>query len=298
MSLWLGVSVGARAAEPMESLSPPERVATEDAAATAQLEDVLADPLFSRWKLRQGRAVGGQNKIDTQSLIDRYGERFADRIEAFFDWLFNRNRSSMSPATAQNSGSWFDWLGSIGAWLKTLGIIVLLLTAAFLGWILWQYLRGQRELRARAAPDRQVLTAALDSADALVADHHTWVRHAEELAQEQDHRLAFRAMYLALLSGLHAAGSIRYRRERTNHWYVQGFRGDDTQRAGFAGLTDRFGEVWYGEHVPNADSFAQIQTQVQTLLDYAAATRERHAARAADSASPPQKIAPAGRGTP
>ena len=95
------------------------------------------------------------------------------------------------------------------------------------------------------------------------------MEQAVRLAQGGDHRMAFRAMYLALLSGLHSAGVIRYRRQQTNWAYVQSFDGPAARRELFVELTGRFDEVWYGLREPDDASFERLRGQVDTLLRWA-----------------------------
>ncbi|MEM7624131.1 MAG: DUF4129 domain-containing protein [Planctomycetota bacterium] len=245
----------------------PAPVATADTrhdeTAKAQLEEVMRDPLFSRWQQRQARSAKDSPKNGWS--LERYGEGFGNLFERFFDWLFERNPSPQ-PSPTGAGGDAGAWFGSIGAWFKVLGWALLVATLGLIGWVVLSNLRRQKAIVARGTPDRQALDTALDGADALAADSQAWTNHARELAEEQDLRLAFRAMYLALLSGLHQAGKIRYRPQRTNRWYVEGFRGPEAERTSFAGLTDRFGEVWYGQQVPDALMFTQVGAQVEQLL--------------------------------
>ena len=118
----------------------------------------------------------------------------------------------------------------------------------------------------KSVSSRQVLQAAMDQGDALAAGSDEWAEHARQLMREEDLRLAFRAMYLSLLSGLHSAGLIYYQAQRTNWRYVQTFRGDAPQRSSFASLTRRFDDVWYGQRQPDPEGFAQVSGQVQSLL--------------------------------
>lgn len=258
-------------------LCPPRALSQTSQAeeASQQLEEVMGDPLFSRWELRRARSsTGDRDAFGASSWLEPYGKWSGDRIEAFFDWLFNRGQNAAPlPSASGNTSGGGAWFGSFGELLKFFGWIVLLGTVLLIGWMLFSQLRGHRRTASRAVPDRQMLDTAMDQADALIAESNVWAKHAQTLVHEDNLRLAFRAMYLALLSGLHQAGKIRYRPQRTNGAYVRGYRGQDDERAIFAGLTDRFGEVWYGQHVPDEAAFAQVSRKVESLLG---ATSEPH----------------------
>lgn len=244
----------------------------EQQRAAEQLQDVMSDPLFSRWELRQDRASEGKQSAENawlQRQSDKLGNVFGDLLE----WLFGDDSSSPSPSSSSASrsaasGASFGMLMKIAAWV-VVGVVGLLLL-----WMIISKLRNANLSTHRVAPDRQMLDTALDKADALAADSDVWTHHARQLVQEGDLRLAFRAMYLALLSGMHQAGQIHYRPQRTNAWYVRGFRGERDQCATFALLTQRFGEVWYGQHMPDAATFQEITRDVDRLL---AASAERPA---------------------
>ena len=90
--------------------------------------------------------------------------------------------------------------------------------------------------------------------------------HADELAGQEDLRLAFRAMYLALLSGLHRDGRVNYNRRRTNWTYVRGFKGQEDDRRRFGQLTDAFDGSWYGLRRPDRAEFDRMRSITSTLL--------------------------------
>ncbi len=231
--------------------------------AAAQLRDVMNDPLFSRWERRQQRADPGQ-QTDMSWLEERV-EAMADSVGDFFEWLFERDRQTTPPsggATGGGGGGWFE----IGSLFKLMGWVLLIVCVLLIVWALIGRVRWNAVSVGQAAPDRQTLDRALDTGDALVASSAAWADHAGQLAGEQDLRQAFRAMYLALLSGLHAGGAIRFRPQRTNWTYADGFNGSDAHRATFRQLTSVFDDVWYGQQQPDTSSFATIRRDVDGLL--------------------------------
>ena len=265
--VWLGLTllVGALLSV-MAAASATAQDAESSSQIDAQLQEVMSDPLFSRWRQRQARAEVDSDLGEADLLLSNYGESWGNRLERFLEWLFERDRKPTSHGgnSRDDSGAWF---GSIGDVFRLLGWALLGLAIIGMGWALLAFFVGRQRAASSATPDRKTLSAALDQADALAAESTVWVDHARQLVQEQDLRLAFRAMYLALLSGLHTAGKIRYRPQRTNHWYVQSFRGTSPQRESFASLTDRFAEVWYGQRPPDTQAFDRIGGEVKRLLD-------------------------------
>jgi hypothetical protein len=113
---------------------------------------------------------------------------------------------------------------------------------------------------------REQVREALESGEALALGTPQWMAEADRLAQQGDLRAVFRALYLALLSGLHTQGRIDFRRSRTNWTYVRRFRGVETDRRIFATLTSLFDRVWYGLKHPSGASFERVRGQVAALL--------------------------------
>jgi hypothetical protein len=242
----------------------PTAAAEGTESAAQQLEQVMQDPLFSRWEKRQARAEVGGETGEVAGALEDYGERLGGWIERLFEWLFERDRN---PPPSPAGGGGEGWgVGDFGDWMQAFGWTLGGVTLLLLLWIIWALVRNRAPAVARAEPTRAALEDAMDQADALAAESGVWSRHARELAEQQDLRRAFRAMYLSLLSGLHQAGRIRYRPQRTNRWFVRGYRGPGEERGSFATLTERFDRVWYGQQMPDPDLFHQVRGQVETLL--------------------------------
>ncbi|MEM1097196.1 MAG: DUF4129 domain-containing protein [Planctomycetota bacterium] len=219
----------------------------------------MNDPLFSRWEQRQARA---SDQRDT-GWLDAYFEAIGERLGDFFEWLFDdRSPSSRRSGGGGSAGSGMALAGV----LKVLGWVLLIVVVGLMLWMLLGWWTTQGRVGRPAAPSRAALDSALEKRDALAADAEQWAAHAQALAEERDLRQAFRAMFLSLLSGLHSAGHIRYRAQRTNWAYVRGFNGPDTQRDAFRRLTSRFDNVWYGHDEPRPDEFPVLQQQVASLL--------------------------------
>lgn len=232
--------------------------------AAAQLEEVMSDPLFSRWQQRESRASPERE----DGWASRYAERWAETIGDWLEWLFRDRNPAPSPS-GRSLGSGGGGL-ALGALLKGLGWVLLIVVVGLLLWMLLGWLGTQRSAGHASPPTRAALDSALKQRDALAADADAWATHAQALAEERDLRQAFRAMFLSLLSGLHSSGDIRYRAQRTNWAYVRGFRGPSSRRDAFGELTRRFDDVWYGHREPRPEEFDALRGRVTTLLREAA----------------------------
>jgi hypothetical protein len=124
----------------------------------------------------------------------------------------------------------------------------------------------------------------MESGEALAAESSQWLGEADQLAQEQDLRRAYRALYLALLSGLHRQQAIDFRPNRTNWRYVQQFRGHESQRQRLSQLTRRFDQIWYGHRDPEPAAMQQAKAKVQALLGQSGALNNRGGRGDAESA--------------
>ncbi len=222
--------------------------------ARDQLREVMQDPLFHRWRERQLRR---DDPGDVWIDLRPYAEAFRGAINDFFEWIFGRD-SRIAPSGDGPSG--------IGSPLRVAAQAIAIVIAVIVVVALVILIRRVVASRPPPTPAAADLSRALDEGDALAAGSDRWLSHASELAGEEDLRLAFRAMYLALLAGLHEAGKISFRKQRTNWTYVRGFTGEEGERRTFAGLTDVFDSVWYGLRRPNARGFESLREQVASML--------------------------------
>ncbi len=236
------VSATARA-EP----EPPSGAEIEQFNAAA--DRVLARPEFA-WRLprnaepeqgppasmleRAMRWIGRQF-----AAIGRWLRRLLDRLEA---WLRRRELDALDHAAHERST---DWVRP-AAWAVTLLVSALLAIGL---------IRAARH-RAAAAPRSPAAAAAtaLDSDTILATSQSSgeWIRLARELVAVGDHRRAVRALFLAMLADLAAAGWIEVRPARTNRDYRRDLERSaavpEPVRQQFARWTAVFERCWYGAH--------------------------------------------------
>ena len=224
--------------------------------AHSQLEGILDQPLFQRWKLRQQRAHG---KARTSTLLQGTRELLGSALRSIGRFLGKLL-----------GGLRFPNFGSAGGLVSSLKLILWCGIAAT---VLYFLLLIYRLLSAKSGQPHgaRVLTqedvrTALESGDALALDGSQWLAEGQRLANAGEFRPVYRAMYLALLSGLHGAGKIEYRRQRTNWTYVARFRGSDSERSTFAELTSLFDDVWYGLKEAQHANLDMIGAKVSALV--------------------------------
>lgn len=221
-----------------------------------RLRRILKRPMYQRWKRRQARSVKRDETNPLASLRDSV-------LDYFERWMKRRSRRQDAPAASSHLGGG----AGLADVLRTVAWIVLAAVVVVAAVLLTRWVLQARASAVTTTLSRRQVREALEKGDALSLDGEGWMREAERLAAEGDLRAVFRALYLALLSGLHSAGRIDYRRNRTNWAYVRHYRGEDAEREGFATLTGAFDHVWYGLRVPTETAVRDARRRVGVLLE-------------------------------
>ena len=230
----------------------------ETPAPREALERILKQPDYQRWKRRQLRT---DQRADESGAFGSALERLRLR---FSRWLREQTRSKRGVAAGGRSAGGARTLAGILKIVVGAAAVALLLVIAVL---VARALAARRSGRGAAAVlGRERVAEALESGEALALSSDAWLREARRLATARNFRAVYRALYLALLSGLHSAGRINYRRQRTNWIYVRQFRGAAPDRSVFADLTKLFDAVWYGKKSPPDVSLPDLQGRVAGLL--------------------------------
>jgi hypothetical protein len=245
----------AAGAQSLRAQSPPAAPADPQ----EHLRIILERPLYQRWRLRQ----------DSEPLVtSELAAAIRDKLNQLGDWLDSvlrhrriAPRGSFQPV-GLNLGAglmaffWaLAWL-AIGAFV--LAVIVLVV----------RLIRDRQAMAATGAVlSREQVAAALADGDALALGGDRWMDEAGRLFGERDFRAMYRALYLALLSGLHTRDKIDFNRHCTNWTYVRRYRGTSGEREVFSGLTELFDDVWYGLHPPSGADFATLRQQVRSLIE-------------------------------
>jgi hypothetical protein len=213
--------------------------------------------------------------ISEDSLLGRFsrrvlnlvGDRLNDLGEAvrrFLHWLKRLlagtpNVERNKPATAPKG---------LPALLVALGVLLAAGAALALAW-------RRRRRRAAVAMPVAVRAAAVDLADESIgADRlpeDEWLELAERMLGEGDARSALRALYLASLAWLSAAGVVALDRVKTNGEYRREVarRGRETPRLAeaFTGNVALYERVWYGRHEANPENVAEFRAGVARMKE-------------------------------
>jgi hypothetical protein len=223
------------------------------------LQQILQRPLYQRWKLRQEHAQAA----DESSFSQRIHKMIADAQDWLWaqieQWLNGRHNSGL-PSAAGSAAM-------IGGVLKLLAWIALAVALALIAVFLYRALRDRQSFTGAARVlSREHVRRALEEGQALALESPQWLAEADRLALEKDPRAVYRALYLALLAGLHSAGKIDFRPTRTNWIYVDRFRGPVPERDLFSDLTRLFDLVWYGHAPAEASRIEEVKHTVASLL--------------------------------
>lgn len=246
----------AAAPEPPSQAQPPS--AGQAIEPHEQLKEILERPLYTRWKLREERAKSEPIELTLPDSLNRTLDEWCAALLRFWDGLWN----GVKPSTRHTSDA-----GATLEVLKTAGWIALGVVAVFLGVLLYRALRQMRFRGAEARIlSRERVAQALADGEALAFQSPEWLDEADRLAAAYEFRAVYRALYLALLSGLHAANKIDFRKTRTNWTYVRGYRGPEPEKAAFTSLTSLFDRVWYGEQPATQTSIPELRQRVAWLL--------------------------------
>ncbi|HET9228393.1 MAG TPA: DUF4129 domain-containing protein [Thermoanaerobaculia bacterium] len=158
--------------------------------------------------------------------------------------------------------------------LNLLVVTVLVVGLALvLGWVGWRVLRRRRRGAAPAVSGPAPLPPSADD-DPLSRETSEWERYARELAAAGRAREAIRAWYHAVLVALYRAGTLHYRKGRTNWEYVSAVPAGTTWRSGFVEMTRHFEREWYGRDQSTPEALRESEDMALNLLSV---VRERAA---------------------
>ena len=236
--------------------------AAED--ASGDLERILAKPEYNRWRdTLYEKGSGADFEIDSPSWLDNL-------IERVREWwkLKSRHEENKQRGERRSSGSRINTGAAGVGFFSFVGYALLAVAGAFLVISIVLYLRDRTPSAVAAEPKERVgMAKALEEGDALAYDDREWREQANLFLDSGELRLAYRSLYLGLLSGLHEQGRIVFAANRTNWHYVRFYRGENTERRELASMTEVFDHIWYGL-VPVLDSAGldNMRVRVATLL--------------------------------
>ena len=260
MNLTKHVSLGILLLSNLLCLAPRAAASSDAPEPHRQLDQILQEPAFQQWKQQQNEDLPDLNMRVPRTWDDRVSGAW-DTFTSWLDSLFRgtpRRANFSQPASADGS--------SLPGVLKVMLIVVIAAVLAVMAVVLIRSLRaGPPQGPTARILSRELLHEALQSGDALALGSGEWMDEVRRLAMQQNFRAVYRALYLALLSGLHAAGKIEHSRNKTNWFYVSQYRGPASERSTFSNLTDLFDRVWYGRLMAVNENLDEIRQQVAEL---------------------------------
>ena len=178
-----------------------------------------------------------------------------------FDWLDSIVRAIVRWLSGQQQELPPDGAGRRG--LRYAAPILYVLIALAAGAVVALLLRIRRERRKTQAVPTVAAPEVLDLASEHVAPDQApegeWLAMAARLLDAGNLRLAMRALYLAVLASLGAAGLITIHRARSNLDYQRELarraRGNTKLLQTFRGLVAAFERTWYGDHAISHGDF-------------------------------------------
>lgn len=251
------------AAAPAPSGSPAPLISHQ------RLEKILGLPGYHRWQRPPISRKAMENPVSRYfSRLYRHLKSWIKPLLKWLKWKVNRHRKVPKMRT-HKAGPRSDDFGAVaGAMGRVLLIFLAVIAAGLIAWIVWtliQQKRGPKMATTPAIPPINVKKAMAEG-DALAQSSDAWMNLAAELGSAGDWRMAYRAMYLALLSSLHAAGRITFRKSLTNRAYVTRYRGPAEECRTFSALTEIFDRVWYGHKTVPPEERADVDAQMKSLL--------------------------------
>lgn len=261
--LWLTTLLapasGLHAQSSAPAAAPPVTNPSAAPALDGSIEEVIRRREFA-WRLPRGeqrrQIVNAGKKPD--SAFVRWWKRVSERIDRFMRWvrrLFEREKKDANDEPVRASVP-RDWLRDVlqpAAWvLMGLGLVAGLVV----------YLRARRMRRAEPAvgatapavigPDPDAAELADEALLPTRLPEDEWLRLGRELRAKGETRLALRAFYLSVLSGLAARELVAVARHKSNGDYLAEVRRRGRDRAGlpegFGTVVGLFERPWYGRH--------------------------------------------------
>lgn len=167
-------------------------------------------------------------------------------LQRFWQWLARQLFNQIPRAL--DSG---DLLANV---LMVLGIIGLLAA------LLYAFIRLRRQFVRSEATEHEARVWHMRDPDEAM-------RTAETMAQHGDYRLALRYLYHSSLLLLDERNLIDYDRTRTNREYLLSVRDKPPLEALLSKIVNVFDRSWYGLQTPDAQTYEQFVSYVQTLRE-------------------------------
>ena len=141
-------------------------------------------------------------------------------------------------------------------------VLLVILLVGLLGWLIYSIgLHGEMKFDTPLVTDGEPEEVDLKQVERLEEelDRRDVDPYLVKAETTEQYALAVRLQYLALLKKLHEQGLIRWKKNRTNRYYLNEMR-DHPTYTGFRDLTLTFERVWYGNYTPDAEEYRRIKS--------------------------------------
>ncbi len=211
-------------------------------------------------EIGKGGEVGGPRLHDPKLPVP---PSVVQRILRFFEWLGEKIRDFLT-------WLWKLFFGErekgAGGGASGLTMLVIFALAAGLGVVAFLAWRRKVAVPAPAVALSAAPALSESDEDPLSRSSNEWERFAAELLRAGRYREAIRAGYHSVLVTLFRAGTLHYRKDRTNWEYAYALPPSTAWRPAFVDVTRRFEFEWYGRRDTGAETAQEFARQAQSIL--------------------------------
>ena len=265
----LGAVAGAADLAAARALLPRLRALVDglDAAAPRGPAPGADRELLERLRQEQGSdEIGKGGEVGGPRLHDPKfkAPSFFDRILQALEWLGEKIQDFLTWLWKLLFGEREKGAGGGGA--SGLTMLVIIVLAAGLGVVAFLAWRRKTAVSAPAVALSAAPAMSEGDEDPLSRTSNEWERFAAELLRAGRFREAIRAGYHSVLVTLFRAGTLHYRKDRTNWEYAYALPPSTAWRPAFVDVTRRFESEWYGRRDTGAETAQEFSRQAQSIL--------------------------------
>ncbi len=153
----------------------------------------------------------------------------------------------------------FDFASQYGTLGQTVVYIIVGLILVGAAWLLAKILRQYFQNRALNSVSEHTVFDIDEPEDQISHDSNVWLTDAEGMANQNDYRRAYRAVFVALLMHFEAAEILAFERGRTNGEYYNAVRTKTPKAASdsFRHFVLGFDHRWYGSEPTTESDYRQ-----------------------------------------
>lgn len=279
MAVWLGmcgISVPA-SAEETEVVTPKPKPAISASDLDRSIERTLEQREYTWRQPRDWKEDGDAEKTLVDRFVDDMVEAvvslkqsISESMEKTLKWV----RDLFKPRTVPMPGGGFGTASAWTTFLKALTVFLFVGLMVAVGYTVWRAWKRRRPVEEVLGETVAVVPDVADenvTADQLPSDG--WMRHARELMERGELRLAMRALYLASLAMLAHRELILIAKFKSNREYERELqrraRGQAELLGVFGHTITMFESAWYGMHDVTGDTMTEFASNVERIRSHA-----------------------------